>query len=123
MAYASSRETTVTGTVIQYEEVASSEPIGAHAKVQTAAGIVDVHLGPASYLKGKNFSLASGDVVRFVGMVAAGKKASVFLALSVERGGETLVLRSPRGFLMAGGKGRAEIAANGSQGMQHGGAR
>jgi hypothetical protein len=123
MAYAASRETAVQGTIIQYEERSETAPIGAHAKVQTAGGVIDVHLGPASYLKGKNFSLAAGDAVRFVGMQAVGKKGSVFVARSVERGGETLVLRSPRGFLMAGDGGRARVATGGAQSLRHGGAR
>lgn len=123
MAYAASRETAVQGTVIQYEETASAAPIGAHAKVQTASGVVDVHLGPVSYLKDRNFSLAPGDAVRFVGMPALGKKGSVYLARAVERGGETLVLRSPRGFLIASAGGRTSVAAGGAQSLQHGGAR
>jgi hypothetical protein len=123
MAYAASRETVVQGTVIQYEELASAAPIGAHAKVQTTSGIADVHLGPASYLKTRRFSLAAGDAVRFVGAAAKGKKGSVFLARTVERGGEKLVLRSPRGSLAANGGARAQAARDRAQSLQHGGAR
>jgi hypothetical protein len=123
MAYAASRESVVQGTVIQYEEVASAAPLGAHAKVQTASGTVDVHLGPASYLKARRFSLAAGDAVRFVGATSTGKTGSVFLARTVERGGEKLALRSPRGALAANGGARAQAARDGAQSLQHGGAR
>lgn len=92
-------------------------------KVQTASGIVDVHLGPASYLKARRFTLAAGDAVRFVGAKATGKTGSVFLARTVERGGDMLVLRSPRGFLAAYGGARAQAAGDGAKSMQHGGAR
>jgi hypothetical protein len=123
MAYRAARETVVQGTVIQYVETAEAPPIGAHAKVQTAVGIVDVHLGPGSYLRGKNFSLSAGDAVRIVGVQAAGKGANVFLARTVERGSDTLVLRSPRGFLVGTGGARAQAAASGAQGLQRGAAR
>jgi len=123
MAYAASRESAVQGTVIQYEEAASAAPLGAHAKVQTASGIVVVHLGPASYLKARRFSLAAGDEVRFVGATATGKTGSVFLARTVERGGEKLALRSPRGSLAANGGARTQAARDGAKSLQHGGAR
>ncbi len=123
MAYTASRETVVQGTIIEYHEASSTSPIGAHAKVQTAGGIVDVHLGPASYLKARRFSLAAGDAVRFVGVAATGKTGSVFLARTVERGGETLALRSPRGALAANGAARAQAARDGAQSQRHGGAR
>jgi hypothetical protein len=123
MAYTASRETVLQGTVIEYQEAASTAPIGAHAKVQTTGGIADVHLGPASYLKARRFSLAAGDAVRFVGVAAAGKTGSVFLARTVERGGETLILRSPRGGLAANGAARAQAARDGAQSQRHGGAR
>jgi len=123
MAYAASRESVVQGTVVEYQETASAAPLGAHVKVQTASGIVDVHLGPASYLKTRRFSLAAGDAVRFVGVPTAGNRPGVFLARTVERGGETLVLRSPRGFLAAYGGARAQAARDEGQSLRHGGAR
>ena len=123
MAYTASRETVVQGTITEYQEAASTAPIGAHAKVQTTGGIVDVHLGPASYLKARRFSLAVGDAVRFVGVAATGKMGSVFLARTVERGGETLILRSPRGALAANGAARAQAARDGARSQRHGGAR
>jgi len=123
MAYAASRESVVQGTVVEYQETASAAPLGAHVKVQTASGIVDVHLGPASYLKTRRFSLAAGDAVRFVGAAATSKTASVFLARTVERGGEKLALRSARGSLAANGGARAQAARDGAKSLQHGGAR
>ena len=123
MAYAASREFVVQGTVIEYQEVASEAPLGMHVKVQTASGIVDAHLGPASYLKARRFSLAAGDAVRFVGAAATGNTGSVFLARTVERGGEKLVLRSARGSLAANGGARGQAARDGAKSLQHGGAR
>jgi hypothetical protein len=123
MAYRAARETVVQGTVIQYLETAEVPPIGAHARVQTAVGVVDVHLGPGSYLRGKNFSLAAGDAVRVVGVGMVAKGANMFLARTVERGSDTLVLRSPRGFLVGTGGVRAPAAASGAQSLQRGAAR
>ena len=72
-AYDASRETTLQGTVVSYTEESSRAPIGARVTVQTARGPVDVHLGPASYLRSNHFSLSVGDSVRFVGVNISGK--------------------------------------------------
>src|SRR5205823_1670234 len=67
-AYDAKRETVLEGTVVGYTESAQIAPTGAHATVQTTSGDVDVHLGPASYLQAKHFSLAAGEQVRFAGL-------------------------------------------------------
>jgi hypothetical protein len=123
MAYAASRETVVQGTVVKYEESSKTAPIGAHAQVQTASGIIDVHLGPSSYLRSNHFSLASGDVVRIIGARATTRQGGVLLARTVQRGSDTIVVRSARGFVVGAGGVRASAAKNGTQSLQRGAAR
>jgi len=123
MAYVASRETVVQGTVVNFEESSKAAPIGAHAKVQTTSGMVDVHLGPSSYLRNHHFSLASGDTVRITGSQATTRQGSVLLARTVQRGSDTISVRSPRGFVVGAGGTRALAAKNGTQSLQRGMAR
>jgi hypothetical protein len=123
MAYATSREMSVQGTVVKFEEASKDAPIGAHAKVQTATGIVDVHLGPNSYLKSNHFSLAAGDVVRIAGAQTVLKGRSVVLARTIQRGSDTLTVRTPSGFVVGAGGARVQAAKNGPQSMKREGAR
>lgn len=123
MAYVASRETVVQGTVVKFEESSKAAPIGAHAKVQTASGVVDVHLGPGSYLRNHHFSLASGDTVRITGAQATTRQGSVLLARTVQRGSDTITVRSPRGFVVGAGGTRALVSKNGTQSLQRGAAR
>ncbi|HEY1467872.1 MAG TPA: hypothetical protein VGF61_02425 [Candidatus Acidoferrum sp.] len=119
-AYDATRETTVLGTVVSYAAESSRAPIGAHATVQTAKGIVDVHLGPASYLRSNHFSLSAGDSVRFVGVSVTANQANIFLARIAQKGTQALALRSPRGFLLATTATRALPQAERAQIAQQG---
>jgi hypothetical protein len=123
MAYVASRETVVQGTIVKYEETSKATPIGAHAQVQTAAGVIDVHLGPSSYLRNNHFSLASGDAVRITGAQTTTRHGSVLLARSVQRGSDTIVVRSARGFAVGAGGTRALAAKNGTQSLKRAVAR
>lgn len=122
-AYDAKRETVLEGTVVGYTESAQIAPTGAHATVQTASGDVDVHLGPASYLQAKHFSLAAGEQVRFVGVKAVVNGKDVFLARIAQKGNQVLAIRSPRGSLLANGAARLMTEAERAQMKQQGGAR
>jgi hypothetical protein len=96
--YDPAREVNLVGTVISYMESSSTPPLGAHLTIQTASGVVDVHLGNARLLKANQFSLASGDRVRIVGENAPYGNGTQFLARVVQKGNQTLAVRSTRGF-------------------------
>lgn len=100
-AYDASRETLLQGTVLSYTEDSPLPPIGAHVTVQTSSGTVEVHLGPASYLRANHFSLSAGDSVRFVGAGVAVSNGDVFMARIAQKADQSLVIRSPRGHLRA----------------------
>jgi hypothetical protein len=106
-AYEPTREMVCEGTVLSYTEDSLLPPIGAHVTVQTSSGIVDVHLGPASYLRANHFSLSAGDSVRIVGANVGVQNGDIFIARIAQRGRQSIVIRSLRGYLQATGAARA----------------
>ena len=97
LAYDTTRETVVEGTVLSYTAESPTPPIGAHLVLQTAAGAIDVHLGAASFLQANHFSIAKGDSVRVVGVSCATRQGTVFLVRVVQKAGQSLVLRTAKG--------------------------
>jgi hypothetical protein len=97
MAYDVSRESVVQGTVVSYTAASSVAPIGPHVKVQTASGVVDVHLGNASLIKQNDVILASGDSVSIVGESLSFGSGSVFVARVLKKGSQTITLRNLNG--------------------------
>jgi hypothetical protein len=85
------------GTVLSYSAEGATPPIGAHLLLQVANGPVDLHLGGASYLQANHFSLAKGDSVRVVGVNSATRQGSIFLVRVIQKGGQSLVLRTAKG--------------------------
>ena len=105
---------------MSFTEESSRAPIGVHATIQTAKGIVDVHLGPASYLRSNHFSLSAGDSVRIIGVNVTANGGNVFLARIAQKGTQALAVRSPRGFLLATSATRALPQAERTQSAQQG---
>jgi len=97
LAYDATQETVVEGTVLSYTAESATPPIGAHLILQTAAGAIDVHLGAARFLQANNFSLATGDSVRVVGVKSDTRQGAVFLVRVIQKGGQSLVLRTANG--------------------------
>lgn len=96
IAYNAAQETVVEGTVLNYTPEASP-PIGAHLLLQTTSGTLDLHLGPASYLQANRFSLTKGDAVRVVGVNSAMRQGGVFLVRVIQKGEQSLTLRTSKG--------------------------
>jgi len=97
LAYDATQETVVEGTVLSYTAESATPPIGAHFLLQTAAGAIDVHLGAAGFLQANNFSLATGDSVKVVGVNSDTRQGAVFLVRVIQKGGQSLVLRTANG--------------------------
>src|SRR6266852_772453 len=97
LAYNATQETMIEGTVLSYSAESATPPMGAHVVLQTASGTTDVHLGAASYLEANYFSLTKGDSVRVVGASSATRQGSVFLVRIIQKGGQSLVLRTAKG--------------------------
>jgi hypothetical protein len=96
-AYDPTRETVLEGTVLSYSAEAANPPIGAHLILQTGGGSVELHLGQAAYLQANHFSLTKGDSVRVVGVNSAARQGSIFLVRVIEKGGQSLTLRTAKG--------------------------
>src|SRR6266436_2402702 len=107
-AYNATHETMIEGTVLSYSAEAATPPIGAHLILQTANGPVDLHLGGASYLQANHFSLAKGDSVKVVGVNSATRQGSVFLVRVIQRGGQSLTLRTAKGAPLSRAGARAQ---------------
>jgi DNA/RNA endonuclease YhcR with UshA esterase domain len=99
--YDVSRETVVEGKVVQYAPSSSVAPLGPHVALQTGAGVIDVHLGNAKLLEATHFSLASGDSLRIVGENVPYGSGTQFLARVIQKGNQTLTVRTVRGFPLA----------------------
>src|SRR5258705_13697469 len=97
-AYEVSREFSMQGTVVSFTENSSTAPLGPHVVIQTASGQVDVHLGDSKLLKANHLTLAAGDNVRVVGENVTHGTSSQFFARIIQKGSQTLMLRSARGF-------------------------
>jgi hypothetical protein len=97
LAYDATQETVIEGTVLSYTAESATPPIGAHFVLQTAASAIDVHLGAATFLEANHFSLAKGDSVRVVGVSSAAGQGTVFLVRVIQKGGQSLVLRTAKG--------------------------
>jgi hypothetical protein len=96
--YDVSREVSLQGTVVSFAENSSTAPLGPHVVVQTASGQVDVHLGDARLLKANHLTLAAGDGIRVVGENVPYGTGTQFFARIIQKGSQTLALRSTRGF-------------------------
>jgi hypothetical protein len=114
LAYDATQETVIEGTVLSYS-AESATPMGAHVVLQTASGTTDVHLGAASYLEANHFSLAKGDSVRVVGASSATRQGSVFLVRVIQKGGQSLALRTAKGAPLSRAGARALSPAQRSQ--------
>lgn len=95
--YDLSKEESVQGTVVNSVEKGDNARLGAHVMVQTASGLVDVHLGDTRFLKQNNFTLAAGSSVRVVGMTRSIGTSNVFFARLVQVGTNVLAVRSITG--------------------------
>ena len=97
-AYDVSREVSLQGTVVSFAENSSTAPLGPHVVIQTTSGQVDVHLGDARLLKANHLTLAAGDSVRVIGENVPYGTGSQFFARILQKGNQTLTVRSTRGF-------------------------
>jgi hypothetical protein len=97
-AYSLARETALQGTVLSYTASSSVAPLGPRVVVQTASGDIDVHLGNAKLLEANHFSLSMGDSIRLLGESIPFGSGTQFVARVIQKGNQSLVLRSARGF-------------------------
>jgi hypothetical protein len=98
--YSVARESVLQGKVITYSATSSSGPGGAHVKLQTSSGLVDVHLGNAHLISSRNVTLNTGDAVTVTGEEMPFGNGTVFAARVLQKGGTTITLRSKNGVML-----------------------
>ena len=96
-AYQMARETVLTGKVVEYTATSTSAPMGARISLQTSSGTISVHAGNAKYLAANHLSLQAGDTVSITGENVAFGNGTVFVARVIQKGTQTLAVRSKTG--------------------------
>jgi hypothetical protein len=97
ISYDLSRETMLQGTVVSFTANSQIPPLGSHVTIQTASGLVDVHLGSATVLKASDIFLEAGDSVRIVGENQPYGSGSFFAARVLQKGSQSVTLRNSKG--------------------------
>ncbi len=92
-------EAAVRGTIGDVQETTGMRGAwnGTHLVLKTDTGDVSVHLGPASFIAEKQFSLAKGDTVEVLGSKITMGGEEVIVAREITKGDKTLVLRDAHG--------------------------
>lgn len=100
-------EATVRGTVEEVRTITGPRGWnGTHLTLNTDSGSLDVHLGPASFLKKKGFEFAQGDQIEVTGSKVAFQDQDAILAREVKMGEKVLTLRDNEGVPEWAGKRR-----------------
>jgi len=96
-AYSVSRETVLSGTVVSFTE--GSARSGAHLMLNTSSGVTDINVGNAKLLSLNNMTFAPGESVRITGENVTVADSTFFAARIVQKGSQSLTVRSERGFM------------------------
>lgn len=93
---------TVSGEVIDVYRATSRQGYksGLHLLVKANEETIDVHLGPISYIEGKNFNFEPGDTLEIKGDRITDSPMPAMTAIEVKKDNETLTLRDEDGFPM-----------------------
>lgn len=107
--YNPATETTVTGTVDAVKNLPASGRGGGglHLMVAAPMGLIEVHVGPASFISSKNVMFAKGDALTVVGSKVTMSGQEVVIAREIKKGDQVLTLRDAKGFPLWAGRGRA----------------
>lgn len=95
--YDPATEITVKGTVEDVSEHEHGGWTGTHLKVKTEKEMLEVHLGPTSFLKEKGFLFSKGDQTELVGSRVKYEGADAVVAREVKKDGKSLELRNAKG--------------------------
>lgn len=96
--YNPATETTISGVVQDvFHPSGNHGNVGTHFNLKTDTGVIEVHVGPQSFLTQQNFSLEQGSHVTVIGskQTVAGKDAVI--AREIKSGDRVLTLRDANG--------------------------
>lgn len=97
LPYSVARESVLTGTVVSFTEGTSRS--GSHLVLNTSSGVTDINVGNAKLLSLNGMIFAPGDSVRITGEPLTVAGATFFAARIVQKGDQSLTVRSARGFM------------------------
>lgn len=97
--YDPATEISVLATITDVREVPRGNPLsGIHLTVKSGSQVLDVHLGPAAFIKQFEIRFSKGDEVRLIGsMVKTGNGIHTLLAREVRKDQATLSCRRANG--------------------------
>lgn len=96
-AYDMARESVISGKILQYSSASTTPPFGAHISLQTSSGTIEVHAGNAKVIQASNLSLQAGNTVSITGETVPLGNASVFVARIIQKGSQSVSVRSKNG--------------------------
>lgn len=97
-AYDQSAEVTVAGKILHVVSFTAPDgTAGVHFDFQTAAGMLNVHVGPAMFIGMQNVSYYADDEVEIAGVKSFVDGNKAFIARTVTKDGKALTLRSAEG--------------------------
>jgi hypothetical protein len=91
-------EVTVTGIVEEVKQISGRAGWdGTHLSLKTEAEVLDVHVGPSSFLVKQGFEFAKGDQIEVTGSKVKYEDADVLIAREIKKGDRILTLRNAQG--------------------------
>lgn len=100
--YDIAKEVKVQGTIAKMDGFGASGPIGTHILIQTAAGLVDAHLGFGPASSPKHLGLFVGQSVTVIGMMETAGNSSVLMVRILTTPSHIFVLRNEHGLPIRG---------------------
>ena len=100
-SYEIARQSVLQGTVVASTVTSTTAPFGAHLSVRTSSGVMEVHIGNGKLLGANHLKLEPGDAVNITGESMAFGQTAIFAARIIQKGSQTVTLRSPRGIPLA----------------------
>lgn len=105
--YDVTKEVTVSGTVDDVKTIQGPGGQGGiHVMLKTAAGTLEVDLGPEWFMAQQKYMLGNGDAVSVVGARVKIGSAETIVAREVKKGDQTMTFRDAKGFPKWSGRGR-----------------
>ncbi|HTM90254.1 MAG TPA: hypothetical protein VL155_18760 [Terriglobales bacterium] len=101
--YNAANETTISGVVRGVEDstcAVSESEMGRHLRLQTAQGMMQIHLAPARVMRSQKFTFSPGDQIAVLGSKVSLQGEESIIAREITRGNESFFLRDREGKLL-----------------------
>jgi hypothetical protein len=101
--YNAANETTISGVVRGVEDstcAVSESEMGRHLRLQTAQGMMQIHLAPARVMRSQKFSFSPDDQIEVVGSKLSVQGQESIIARDITRGNESFFIRDRAGKLL-----------------------